>query len=64
MKRLDKLIKAATAKANTLDKQKVAEIFGRMTTEQLKELAEGEPTQERIREILASVDGLSLLGGG
>lgn len=64
MKKLDKLIKAATEKANTLDKQKVADIFGKMTIEQLEELAEGEPTQERIREILASVDGLSLLGGG
>lgn len=64
MKRLDKLIEAATAKANTLDKQKVADIFGRMTTEQLEELADGNPTKERIRDILASVDGLYLLGGG
>lgn len=35
-----------------------------MTTEQLNELVNGNPSDERIKEILASVDGLWLLKEG
>lgn len=38
--------------------------IGRMTTDQLRELAYGEPSDERLKEILSSVGGLSLLESG
>ena len=62
MKRLDKLLKAAKIQADTRERDKVREIFERMTTEQLHELVDETPTDERIRDILASVGGLWLLG--
>ena len=64
MKRLDKLLKAAKIQADTRERDKVREIFERMTTEQLHELVDEPPTDERIRDILASVGGLWLLEEG
>lgn len=64
MKRLDKLLKTAKVQIDTRKRVKVAKVFGRMTTEQLYELADENPTDERIREILSSVDGLWLLEEG
>lgn len=40
------------------------EAYNKMSLSQLKELANKNTPEERIREILASVDGLHLLGGG
>lgn len=56
--RLDKMLTRAKAKQGTYDRS----VFERMTTEQLRELtAEPPPSDERIREILTSVNGLHLL---
>lgn len=64
MKRLDKLMKVAKEKADIKAKEKVRQVFGRMSMAQLKELANENVPYERIREILASVDGLWLLEEG
>lgn len=58
MKRLDKLMKVAKVQAHTRGRDKVRKVFERMTTEQLHEIVDERPTDERIREILASVGGL------
>ncbi len=58
------MLKAAKIQADTRESNKVREIFERMTTEQLHELIDESPTDERIREILASVGGLWLLEEG
>lgn len=64
MKKLDKLIEEVRTKAERKHEAKERAVYNRMTLEQLLELAYGNPSDERIREILASVDGLHLLGGG
>lgn len=64
MKRLDKLMKAAKCRAKLKEQQEVRQVFGRMSMAQLKELANENVPYERIREILASVDGLWLLEEG
>lgn len=64
MKRLDKLMKVAKVQAHTRERDKVIKVFERMTTEQLHEIVDESPTDERIREILASVGGLWLLKEG
>ena len=64
MKRLDKLMKVAKEKADIKAKEKVRQVFGRMSMAQLKELANENVPYERIREILSSVDGLWLLEEG
>lgn len=64
MKRLDKLMKVAKDKADIKAKEKVRQVFGRMSMAQLKELASDNVTHGRVREILASVDGLWLLEEG
>lgn len=61
MKKVEKLISIAKKKAYTRSKLNEREIYDRMTTEQLKELVDGNPTQERIKEIFSSVGGLHLL---
>ena len=63
MKRLDKLIEEAHVKNVSRSEAEKRAVYNRMTLEQLHELACGNPTDERIREILTSVDGLYLLGG-
>lgn len=56
--KLDKMLTRAKANRGTYDRS----IFERMTTEQLRELtADPPPSDERIREILAGVNGLHLL---
>lgn len=50
--------------ADTKAQIRKKEVFERMTTEQLNELVNGNPSDERIKEILASVDGLWLLKEG
>ena len=64
MKRIDKLLKAAKIQIDIRERCKAREVFGRMTTEQLHEFVDENPTDERIREILISVGGVCLLEEG
>lgn len=64
MGKLEKLISIARQKSSSRQKTEIREIYGRMTTEQLEELADGNPTEERIKEIFASVGGLHILESG
>lgn len=64
MKRLDKLLKAAKVQVDTRERVKVKKVFERMTTEQLHELIDESPTDERIREIITSVGALWILEEG
>jgi hypothetical protein len=57
VKRLDKLMKAVQC----YDGEQKRKVFQRMTTEQLYELVEENPCDDRIIEILTAVDGLWLL---
>jgi hypothetical protein len=43
-------------------REELESAFGRMTTEQLIELAYSDPTEERIAEIFDSVGAVRLLG--
>lgn len=61
MKHIDKLIIKAKKKVYTRITLSEREIYGRMATKQLKELLYGNPTEERMREIFSSVNGLHLL---
>lgn len=63
MQRIDKLLFAArqnTSKGN----DELIKTISRMTTEQLVELVESDPSEDRLREIFASVGGLHLLESG
>ena len=64
MKKLDRLIKAAMVQVDAKEQFREKQVFERMTTEQLSELVDGNPSDERIIEILTSVDGLWLLKEG
>lgn len=61
MTKLEKLISKVKQQAAQKAKQTEAAIYEKMTLEQLRELAYGNPDEERIIEIFASVDGLDLL---
>lgn len=61
MQKLEKLISIAKHKADVEKIGEEREICRRMTTEQLEELVDDNPTEERIREFFASVGGLHLL---
>lgn len=61
MTKLEKLISIAKQQAAQKAKQTEAAIYDRMSIDQLKELAYGNPSEERIIKIFASVDGLHLL---
>lgn len=71
MKKIDKLI--ATARRGVLQDEEhrrfrelreLDEALERMTIEQLCELVYGDPSEERLKEILESVGGLHLLESG
>lgn len=64
MNRIEKLISIARQKTDDKREMEIREIYGRMTTEQLIELVENNPTEERIKEIFASVGGLHILESG
>lgn len=64
MKKLDRLVKAAMVQADTKKQIRKKEVFERMTNEQLHELLDENPSDERIRGILESADGLWLLKEG
>lgn len=61
MKKIEKLISIANKKIDVMEKLEERQVYNRMTTEQLKELAYGNSSEERIKEIFSSVDGLHLL---
>ena len=68
MRKIDKMLSNAKYKA-LIDKEPrrreaIKEAMGRMSTEQLEELANGEPSEKRLKEIFASVGGLHLLESG
>lgn len=63
MQRIDKLLSTARRNASNGNDELIKAI-GRMTTEQLLELVYGEPSEYRLKEILASVGGLQLLESG
>ena len=68
MQKINKLL--VTAKRETAEtdqqrkKEELRQAVERMTTEQLEELVDGNPSDERFREIFASVGGLHLLEDG
>lgn len=61
MSKLEKLLSIARQKVEQREKQAEAAIYDNMTLDQLRELAYGNPSEHRIREIFASVNGLHLL---
>lgn len=61
MKNLDKLSAMAKERLKEISKEEIRDVFRRMSHEQLLELAEGNPDESRVKEILVSVDGLKLL---
>ncbi len=63
MQRIDKLLSAARRNANKGNDELIKAI-SRMTTEQLLELVNGDPSEDRLKEILASVGYLHLIESG
>lgn len=68
MLRIDKVlattkreVKLATERRNN---HELKQAISRMTTEQLAELVDGDPSEDRLKEILESVGGLHLLESG
>ncbi len=61
MNKTEKLIQRAKKRAEIRIAKKQHIVYGKMTTEQLKELAFGEPSVWRIEEIFDSAGGLHLL---
>lgn len=68
MNKLNRMISGAKREALLYAERKqhkeLIAAIGRMTTDQVKELAEGEPTDDRIKEIFESVGSLHLLKAG
>lgn len=64
MDKINKMLVIAKVEAQRRERVDIDQVFERMTTEQLQELAYGEPSETRIHEIFASVDGLHLLESG
>lgn len=63
MQRIDKLL--STARQNVKKgNEEISKAISRMTTEQLLELVDGDPSEDRLKEILESVGGLHLLESG
>ena len=68
MQRIDKIIvkerrETAIEIARRQDRE-LKQAIHNMTTEQLRELADGSPSDERVAEIFASVGALHLVEGG
>lgn len=64
MDKIEKLISKAKQKSGCKREAEIREIYGKMTIEQLIELADSNPSEERIKEIFASVGGLHILESG
>lgn len=63
MQRIDKLLSTARRNASKGNEELIKAI-SRMTTDQLLELVHGDPSEDRLKEILESVGGLHLLESG
>ena len=63
MNRIDKLLFAARRNASNGNDELIKAI-SRMTTDQLLELVNGDPSEDRLKELFASVGGLPLLESG
>lgn len=64
MKKIDKLLLIAKDEARRKDEAEISKVFERLSMDQLQELAFGDPSESRVQEILAAVDGLLLLESG
>lgn len=64
MKKINKLLMIAKDEAMRMDEAEKRKVFERLSMDQLKELAFGDPSESRVKEILAAVDGLLLLESG
>lgn len=64
MKKIDKLLVIAKCEAMKKDDAEIAKVLQRLSMDQLKELVYGDPDENRVREILSSVDALHLLESG
>lgn len=68
MKKIDKMLTNAKYKAmidaEPRKREAIIAAIGRMTTDQVKELAFDDPSGERIKALFASVGGLHLLESG
>lgn len=68
MQKINKMLSRARHEAEFELKRKESEdltkYISRMTTEQLRELIDGNPSDERVREIFASVGGLQFYESG
>lgn len=62
--KINRLLAMARQEARRRDQAEIEQVFRRMTMEQLREIVYEDPTENRLREILASVDGLHLLESG
>lgn len=62
--KINRLLVMARQEARRRDQAEIEQVFRRMTMEQLREIVYEDPTESRLREILASVDGLHLLESG
>ncbi|MBQ7785917.1 MAG: hypothetical protein IJ381_07205 [Clostridia bacterium] len=62
--KINKLLVLAKREAKRREHAEIEKVFQQMTTDQLEEIAYGDPSENRLREILASVDGLHLLESG
>ena len=68
MKQIDKMLAIAKHEvlweAERKNHEELENAIGRMTTDQLRELVYDDPSDERLKEIFASVGGLHLLESG
>lgn len=62
--KINKILALAREKQKKQCKEIERKYYEHMTTEQLEELVDGNPSDERIREIFASVGGLHLIDEG
>lgn len=68
MLRIDKVLATAKREAKLAAERRnhegLKQAISRMTTDQLLELVHGDPSENRLKEILESVGGLHLLESG
>lgn len=68
MPKIDKLLatvkRKAVEDARHREYEELEQVLSRMTTDQLWELVDGNPSEDRVMEIFESVGGLHLLEGG
>ena len=63
MQRIDRLLSTARRNASK-GNEELIKALSRMTTEQLAELVHGDPSENRLKEIFASVGCLHLIESG